>query len=54
MGYFDEKPNNKPNKAIIDPFDARSIQVQHVEDDPTTEFFCTFVFDSQASIYRVS
>ncbi|RHZ89337.1 hypothetical protein Glove_16g183 [Diversispora epigaea] len=36
MVYFADE---KTNKAIIDPFDARSIQVQHVENDPTTEFF---------------
>jgi hypothetical protein len=32
-----------PNKAIIDPFDARSLQVQpvsYIDNDPPTEFFC--------------
>lgn len=36
-------PPDPPNKAIIDPFDARSLQVQpvsYIDNDPPTEFFC--------------
>jgi hypothetical protein len=40
-------PPDPPNKAIIDPFDARSLQVQpvsYIDNDPPTEFFCMLRF----------
>jgi hypothetical protein len=50
-------PPDPPNKAIIDPFDARSLQVQpvsYIDNDPPTEFFCMLRSHKNLTILFIS